>query len=1111
VFALVVPLSSLASGPAKPFGKVIFQETIKNGSDLTDGRYRDLKYHEAEWYGSTFFAGPDWTRVGKDWHHPGQDTPSVRCFVLPRDGRVTVSGRVFKLHRSGDGILATICHNEREVWKAEIDGDDGEGTTHNLTLHVHRGDRVRFVVDKRGGISCDTTGWDPSLRFEDGTTFSASKAFERHEQGAEGWGYEMEVRSAQKGGLPIVYAWSPQLALQHRPVRPGKPVELTERDGLPLFVIANGRDQGGRALAAPLDGAWRFVAKLDDSGDVHLSWHTGGDKSATVVVNSRDYHGSWAKGWMVLDDCMSKQQQLAPLKARLAALALKPDIPLGLRAMVQADWRRQDSLDETAKSYLTAANTHLQRAWAMVRALRAANGPSVLKEEYHQLEELTNVVCGTTAPGSKEPSLPHDRLSRGGLPGLVSQQAASCQALWLDVRRLKRRIALANPLLDFGPMLVCKRVPPSWSHLVAQYFGWRQRPGGGLYVIERPGRSLAMRDILRGQLPAGSVLEPRLSYDGRRILFAFVACSDEVPNPASLPVNEGGPTGRYFHLYEIHFDGTGLRQLTDGPYDDMMAEYLPDGDIVFCSTRRKGYSRCFGPEYSYRWHTYTLHRMSAANGNIRTLSYNDVSEWFPAVANSGNVLHARWDYIDRDAVTHQNLWSIRPDGTNPTAVWGNATPKPHCVFQAKPIPQSNKIVFIGSAHHAITGGPVCILDPTIDANSLNAVTRVTPLPFPEAEGKLNEWYAAPWPLSEDYFLVAYSPYALRFQGEHQTNPNPDNALGIYLLDAAGNRELLYRDPDISTTNPMPLVPRARPPVLPAAEPVAGKRTGEMVVTDVYQGLGEVPRGTIKKLRVVQVFPKTTWLANRPRMGVAGEENGRAILGTVPVEADGSAYFEVPAGKPVLFQALDEQGMAYQTMRSLTFVQPGERTSCIGCHEHRMLSPPFRTGRPLALRRPPSTIESGDLGGRPFGYVEVVQPVLDRHCVSCHGRDKMEANLDLTATAHQGFTRSYLALCGSPNSWKSLHFDPAIAETHLVPRFVQRNQIQVTPPGGTYGARGSRLMRLLRGDHYGVHLPAADIRRLAAWIDLNAIFYGVYDAEGQARQLTGKPVAMPDLQ
>jgi cytochrome c553 len=440
------------------------------------------------------------------------------------------------------------------------------------------------------------------------------------------------------------------------------------------------------------------------------------------------------------------------------------------------------------------------------------------------------------------------------------------------------------------------------------------------------------------------------------------------------------------------------------------------------------------------------------------------------------------------------------------AVWGNATPKPHCTFQARPIPGSRKLVFIASAHHAITGGPVCLLDPAVDPNSQAAITRVTPGPFPEAESReIPEYYESPWPLSEKLFLVAYSRDRLIFEGEHLRNPNPDNALGLYLLDASGNRELLYRDPQTSSTTPIPIKPQPVPPSLPNTLPDGSPPLGEMLVTDVYQGLGNVPRGTIKQLRVIQIFPKTTWLSNTPPIGVAGEENARAILGTVPVEADGSARFMVPAHRPILFQALDADGFAYQTMRSTTSMQAGERTACVGCHEHRMSAPPSPSGVPLAQQRRASSLDPGELGGRPFSFVDVVQPVLDRHCVRCHGGEKTEKGLNLTATPVNGFTQSYWALCG-PKVGKEFQ-----AEQALVPRFVQRNQVQMTTPGGQYGARGSRLMRLLCDGHEGVKLGDSDLRRLAAWIDCNAVFYGAFDPEEQAKQLAGERSGMPAIQ
>lgn len=236
-----------------------------------------------------------------------------------------------------------------------------------------------------------------------------------------------------------------------------------------------------------------------------------------------------------------------------------------------------------------------------------------------------------------------------------------------------------------------------------------------------------------------------------------------------------------------------------------------------------------------------------------------------------------------------------------------------------------------------------------------------------------------------------------------------------------------------------------------------------------------------------------------------------MLGTVPVEQDGSARFLVPAGKPVLFQALDEDGCAYQTMRSVTYVQPGEKVACIGCHEHRMTAPVSTLASPAALRRPASNIQPGPWDGRPFSYVEVVQPVLDQHCVRCHGGEKTEGKIDLTGALESPFSRSYAALMQDDRAFWQSGTNPDNAARYLVPRFGARNQVQITPPGGLYGARGSRLMKLLRDGHEGVKLGADELRRVALWIDLNAIFYGVNLPEDQERIRRGELVGMPQVQ
>lgn len=949
--------------------------------------YSPLVWRDAEWYGSAFWTGPNWTRIGRDWHHPGESTPTALRFEAPRDGRLVVTGRVFKLHLGGDGIRAMIRHNRSEVWRTEIDGTNGDGAAHELLLDVKKGDAIRFVIHKRGSIGCDTTGWDPNVGYAGEALVQASETFNSKAQGAGGWFYEME-------GEPQPPAPAPVTAAADRPVAP---------------------------VAADLKAALT---------------------------------------------------RLAP--------ALAPDTDAELLELALEEWWREDLLDDSIPSYRAAASNHLDRL-SRILSRRAGDARRI-----------------------------DDDIAEGE-PDTVE----AWRFRYIQIRLAKRAALLSDPRMNFGELLVCKRRMPSYGHLVAQYYGWRQRGGGGLHAVRRPGYSMETRDIVGDRLPMGSILEPRLSYDGRRVLFAFVECDLDTPDPASLEVNEEGGPEQYFHLHEIGVDGSGLRRLTDGPYDDMMAEYLPDGDIVFCSTRRKGYSRCFGPQYSRRWDTYTLHRARGDGSGIRILSVNDVSEWFPAVSHSGHILFARWDYIDRDAVTHQNLWSCRPDGTNPMAVWGNGLPSPHCTFQAKPVPDSRKFVFIASAHHAITAGPVCLLDPAIGLNAPEAVERITPLLFPEAErGTLNEWYESPWPLSEDLFITAYSPHRLRMEGEHKTSPNPDDGLRICLLDRDGNRELLYRDREIGTTTPIPIAVRPTPPIVASLLREDPPPYGEMTIADVYEGLPGVPRGSIREIRIVQLFPKTTPWANQPRIGLAGEENTRAILGTVPVESDGSARFRLPAMTKVLFQALDGDGFARRTMRSSTYVQPGELTSCLGCHEYGTTVAHSPGGYPSALKRPASEIDPGELGGRPFSFVEVVQPVLDRHCIACHGGVEPKGGMDLTRAPKDGFTRSYWSLCGDTrDTWRERRFRPELDAGDLIPRYWQRNQIQITPVDDIRAARQSRFMRMLLDapGHHDVKLDAAEIRRLAAWIDLNSIFYGAYEPELQAAQLRGERIPMPDVQ
>lgn len=1090
--------ASESFGPKQGAGGWTYE--AQRGDPGTVG-FKPLAYNKSTWYESTFWQGTHtWCRVGKNWHHPGDNLPSVRCFRCPTEGKISVTGRVFALHKDGDGTIATILHNRRQLWTQRIAGDDGKGVETDLSLTVNKGDSIRFLVAQGGHIYCDTTGWDPVITYENGASFRASEGFSP-EQGGGHWFYEMDREREPPPPPPVRGRLDTRLFLRRETIRTTMDEVAPDAASPSFFVLSDAANRSGLSLGVDTAEACAFRTELQEEGallrlDVTIrSARTlqPGEEVQLPIVALHPYEGTWmgCLGALRSYAGFAGRTPLLPALATRAATAYEalPAAPHRLPspellALVQAEWLREDAIDGTAASWQKAVTQHVT---GTRRLLDGSRGP-----------KLADAAALLT-------TLEQEAAAAGDAP-------ARLQAVYQRIRLLKRHVLFQNPLFGSGRLLFGQRRLSRWSHLNMQYFGFRARAGGGIFVLEEPGFSTAVRSVVGDRLPPGSFLEPRLSFDAKRVVFSYVPCGETELDGKTLGPNEESEDTGFYHLYEIGVDGSELRQLTRGKYDDLMPSYLPDGGIVFCSTRRKSYSRCFGPNYSWRWHAYTLYRIDADSRALKALSFNDVAEWFPEVSNSGHILFARWDYIDRDAVTHQNLWAMRPDGTNPTAVWGNASPKPQCMFQAKPVPGSSKIAFIASAHHALTGGPLCLVDPTVDSNSdLRAITRITPQPFPEAEGfNLPDYYEFAWPLAEDLFLVGYSNTYLRSQGQSYKDPTPDNALGIYLLDAHGNRELIYRDPLLNASTPIPLRPRPCPPILQSTLATDADGNGELIVTDVYRGLGDdIQRGTIKEIRVVQIFPKTTALANNPPIGFAGEENARAVLGTVPVETDGSARFTVPAGKPLLFQALDRDGFAYQVMRSTTSVQPGERTSCIGCHENRMGVPTNR--QPAALARPPSKLAVGPFDGKPFSYMRVVQPVWDEHCIRCHGDKAPKGNVCLTSTVKGGFAQSYRSLCGGMADFNGGKTNPEQAAKALVPRFGQRNQVQVTPVGGVYGARESRLMKMLRSGHSEVKLSDSEMRRVALWIDLNAIFYGAYLPDRRAAQLAGADIGMPEIQ
>jgi hypothetical protein len=766
----------------------------------------------------------------------------------------------------------------------------------------------------------------------------------------------------------------------------------------------------------------------------------------------------------------------AVLHVSHAVAAPSPSDSEALRMMVEADWAAQEARWGRTPDTPQAVRQAWQRADMLLRNLKAMPDGPEFDSQTLALRQL-----------------------RSKLETIESLDQPARLALYLNIRRIARRLALNNPLVASKRILFMKRrrfICQMLHEYLGYFYDYGDISGGGIYVLERPGLSLDTEELIAGRLPTGNYTTLALSYDARTIYFAFAERAPSKPDYYSAQ-------RRCFHIYAMDADGAGLRQLTEGLNDDFDPCPLPDRSLAFMSTRRGGFGRCHNP-----WEplpSYTLHRLDPASKEVRTLSFHETNEWHPSVMADGRIVYCRWDYVDRSAANYHGLWASNPDGTNPSILFGNYTQRINACFQPRAIPGSNRIIFVAGAHHANVGGSLVLLDPgnaRLDPASgqdiFASIEVLTPeVCFPEAPGWPKSYFHSPWPLSEDHFLVSFSFDPLPGMGP---GVKDDTYTGLYYFDRFGNLELLYRESGISCMYPIPLVPRSTPRAIPSTPDPSLGDEGRLILADVTRSLFPLPPDRqIKQLRVFQVLPKTyTHVANKPRVGYANAESTRMMLGTVDVESDGSAYFRAPARKPLYFQALDEEGRAVQTMRSVTYLQPGEQRSCLGCHEPRHAAPVNRRAL-LALRRPPSRIEPGPEGTRPFSYPLLVQPVLNRHCVSCHdGRaGQLKSRLVLTGQIEEQFTKSYQSLRKYVRwyEWGG----STITEVATKP--------------GRIGSDESSLLNVLQDQIHSKHvrLSQDDKLRLYIWLDGNAPFYGTYQEDSQFAQRTGQAVPPPRVQ
>ncbi len=749
-----------------------------------------------------------------------------------------------------------------------------------------------------------------------------------------------------------------------------------------------------------------------------------------------------------------------------------------MKTLIEADWIRADR-DFTA----SATTAHAQ-------------GGGFLRAHIEQVIQRGRQLAGRlTQQGGDAQRL--QRLSAqlqqlGTTLDHVSLKADTRKSTYLEARRLGRQIALSNPLLDFNKILFIKRHDAQGVfHMCDQYYGCNAKPGGGLFVLSDPfGPNQALTNVLQNSvvqqgrlagdtLTEGAFLSPELSYDGKTILFAYTQAR-AYEKYLGKEAYEWGPEISY-HLFKVGVDGRGLVQLTDGPTNDFDPCYLPGGRVLFISERRGGYLRC-----GRHCPVYTMFSMAPDGSDIICMSFHETHEWHPSIDNDGMIVYTRWDYVDRDTNIAHHIWTSFPDGRDPRSLHGNYPLKresrPWMEMSIRAIPHSKKYVATAAAHHGHAFGSLVMIDQDrSDDRAMSQLTRLTPdVPFPESERHIKPIadcmaYATAWPLSEDDYLCVYDADAKNH--------------GIYLIDRFGNRELIYRDETIACLSPIPLRARAVPPVIPTktTQTIMAKAEGKVdketiAIANVYNSDFKWPEhARVTALRIIQALPKTTPPPNDPRIGIANQTNARAILGSVPVESDGSAYFEAPVGKAIYFQALDKNGLAIQSMRSATYVHPGEQMTCLGCHEPKRGAPTPSAVQPLALKRPPSKIQPDVDGSNPFNYVRLVQPVLDRHCVGCH---QTENALDLAGVIEgkNGWTRSYTNLAEKYGFYFHVGNGSINQGVHGGSRTI----------AGQFGARASALMPYLSETHHDVTLSEEDLHRVTLWLDCNSEFYGSYE-------------------
>jgi hypothetical protein len=772
------------------------------------------------------------------------------------------------------------------------------------------------------------------------------------------------------------------------------------------------------------------------------------------------------------------------------------------KAQLEADWLMQ------CGGKFTVERTGLEIGWARDLAARISKikGCGSLKVHLDKLAKLEKELAG--AKGDE-----------------------AIGKIYFAVRAAKRKIMFANPLVNFDKVIMIDNPFPmgrggdatnEWKHEARHRNGYMGVSGGRLLVtgLEPGGET---KNLFGDR--QGSFWRPDVHFSGDKVIVSFE------------------PKGqKSYHLYEVDKDGKNVKQLTFGDYDDLDPIYTPDGKITFCTSRAHTYVRCMPMT-----HAYAVARCDADGKNIYVVSRNGEAEYMASVLNDGRVIYTRWEYTEKALWRVQSLWTMNPDGTNTQIFWGNQSRWPDVLTEARAIPGSTRVMFTGLGHHDWFAGCLGIIDPAGGLDYPKGLTKVTPQVIwpevgdgkPACENETDKYkdparkyhknmgfvaYKTPYPLSEEDFLCS----ALHERIPHTNQLSTKSAkFSLYLMDVYGNRELIHKGkhnayyamPFCKRQTPRAIPDRVKWPKIGANEKPAD---GILYSNDVFSNAPAILKEKGKYIRVLQMDPKnyTTWHKtvqhDGPAISVFQADGVKRIVGTVPIEKDGSVAMKLPPGQSLFFQMLDEKKQAIHVMRSFTGVMPGEVRGCFGCHESKLKTRgnPAAGSTSIAMKKGPKKPVEPSWGYKTsISYARFVQPVLDKHCAKCHNNPKHKAyaklNMTLRPSKHgwrdhstftrpnevSPFTEPYLTLVGGACRWgrNNSKIKP-LSGVYVVEAYGGNrgdgSDLKTLEPYTSFSPNSKLIQNATSGKHGNkVKVTGEDLERLVAWVDANGPYLG----------------------